>query len=150
MRGSVTHRLLQVALHYCQSVCGPLWPQWNSVGRSIWLWRIPFLTAKAVPLFFSRSGKSNKGDDLEWRTSHYVSDAPLRAELHLYVSLQLITKLITVPPTPICIKTNGQRTLADFSFHSVKYHFYKDNYFVFFWHSLAESCHDLLHHSGDF
>jgi hypothetical protein len=36
--------------------------------------------------FFPGSGQSDKSDNLEWRTSHGISDVSLRAEPHLYVS----------------------------------------------------------------
>jgi hypothetical protein len=41
-------------------------------------------------LFFSGSGQSDKTDNLEWRTSHGLSDVSLRAEPHSYVSLAAV------------------------------------------------------------
>jgi hypothetical protein len=44
----------------------------------------------------------------------------------------------------------GLWTLAAILFNEVKYRFYNDHYFVFFWHTFTELCYDLLHYSDDF
>jgi hypothetical protein len=62
-----------------------------------------FSHCKGSSAFFHRIDQSYKSDNLEYRTSHGVSDMSLRAQPHLYVRLCLFTELITLPRNAICI-----------------------------------------------
>jgi hypothetical protein len=63
--------------------------------------------------------------------------------------LPLFTELIM----PLALNytiLRGLWILAAILFYEIKYHFCKDLYLAFFWHSFTELCHDLLHYNGDF
>jgi hypothetical protein len=90
MCGLVTYKLLQVTLHYYQSVCRPLWlllkqaeGGLHGYGECLYLlhWQFRHL--------FLGSGQSDESDN--WNKESLKSfEMCLRAEPHLYVSLAAV------------------------------------------------------------